>query len=695
MKNALILIAGSAALTGSLASCAACGSLPQDAEPEGDAGRPGVTSDAGHRDAAGTDDAQPGVSDGGQNLPLPEPDAGQASIIIDVQPKDRLIEYPSTKTLQFQALGPSGPVNAVWTIDNPDIGSIDQSGLFTASGAAAGIATVVAKVGNARATTTLAVRLSIAENPGNVSPSDKAKLEGGGSKDASFKWLYPYDATVFPRGLEAPVMQFAATAPSAFYVHITSKSLEYKGYFAGSSPASVALPQATWEMITKNAWANEPVKVEVTALAGGAAIGPISQTWTIAPGTLRGTVYYNSYTSLLAVGGGTLKIKIGQQAQLLLGGCQVCHAVSANGSVMSVSQFDYHSGLTYDLKANMKSMASNSGAEFNFGALTPNGAKLMSCGAPLMLLSSVVGNWTPHTSKLFDTKTGALLSAPGFDGVIGYAITPMFSPNGNRLAFGHFDTGQGHTLEVMDFDDNTNTFSNLTTVHQDPTYFVSWPAYLPDGNTLVFQQGDRADYSTWLGAKSNIKAVDLATKTAVALDALNGISNGSTYLPYGEAETNMNYEPTVLPVAVGGYYWVLFTSRRNYGNTIASPLPVDQIRKKLWVAAIDMKSTPGKDPSHPAFYLPGQELAAGNMRGFWVLDPCKENGNGCEGGDECCSGFCRAGEDGGFRCVDPPNACSEEFEKCTTDADCCAPRFYYEPKMTCINSRCAKVAGPN
>ena len=30
----------------------------------------------------------------------------------------------------------------------------------------------------------------------------------------------------------------------------------------------------------------------------------------------------------------------------------------------------------------------------------------------------------------------------------------------------------------------------------------------------------------------------------------------------------MNYEPTVLPVAVGGYYWVVFTSRRAYGNFI-------------------------------------------------------------------------------------------------------------------------------
>ena len=43
-----------------------------------------------------------------------------------------------------------------------------------------------------------------------------------------------------------------------------------------------------------------------------------------------------------------------------------------------------------------------------------------------------------------------------------------------------------------------------------------------------------------------------------------------------------------------------------------------------WLA-VDLKWTPGKKiRSHPAFYLPGQELAAGNMRGFWVVDACQK-----------------------------------------------------------------------
>ncbi len=119
----------------------------------------------------------------------------------------------------------------------------------------------------------------------------------------------------------------------------------------------------------------------------------------------------------------------------------------------------------------------------------------------------------------------------------------------------------------------------------------------------------------------------------------------------------MNFEPTVNPVPSGGYAWVVFTSRRLYGNVATVPPYFSDPRfhdisktpttKKLWVAAIDLNAPPGTDPSHPAFYLPAQELLAGNSRGFWVVDPCKKDGNGCETGDECCGGFCRPGGDGG------------------------------------------------
>ena len=158
-------------------------------------------------------------------------------------------------------------------------------------------------------------------------------------------------------------------------------------------------------------------------------------------------------------------------------------------------------------------------------------------------------------------------------------------------------------------------------------------------------------------------------------------------------DAQVNYQPTVNPVPSGGYYWVVFTSRRMYGNLLRDKPwgPTGEgggPQKKLWVAAIDINAPAGgADPSHPAFYLPGQELSSGNTRGFWAVDPCKSNGTSCETGDECCNGFCRQNGDGGaLVCGDKPpgTTCVQELEKCTVDADCC------DPKQKCIAGRCAQ-----
>ena len=66
------------------------------------------------------------------------------------------------------------------------------------------------------------------------------------------------------------------------------------------------------------------------------------------------------------------------------------------------------------------------------------------------------------------------------------------------------------------------------------------------------------------------------------------------------------------------------------------------------MTAIDASPQAGKDPSHPAFWLPGQDTGNNNMRGEWALNPCKQTGNTCSSGYDCCTGFCQPDGDGGF-----------------------------------------------
>ena len=155
------------------------------------------------------------------------------------------------------------------------------------------------------------------------------------------------------------------------------------------------------------------------------------------------------------------------------------------------------------------------------------------------------------------------------------------------------------------------------------------------------------------------------------------------------------------PVASGGYAWVVFTSRRMYGNVATippfcsdprgvEPASTNVTTKKLWVAADRSQPPPGTDPSHPAFYLPGQELLAGNSRGFWVLDPCQADGASCTSGDQCCNGYCEAGRRRRASSAATRRrtaTCSRPGDKCTTAADCC------DPTNICINGFCA-LQGP-
>jgi hypothetical protein len=641
-------------------------------------------------------------------------------------------------TASFKALlnGSPTPVQATWSTDDAGIGTIDSNGTFSA-GLFAGKTTVRARVGNLEATAEVTVNLKVQENAASLADGDKAKLRAGGSADASFKWLYPYDRTVFPRGLPALTLQFSGAAPTALRVHFTSKQLDYEGFYAGTGNAArVPLSQDLWKALTQSAKAGDPITVEVTKLEGDAVTGPITETWNVAQGSLKGTVFYNSYNSKLAAGqtgytgaGAVMRVRLGSPVEVLIGlatvsgkqeACIVCHSVAAQGTrLVAGIDFDFGPPLApvYSGSFSISSAGAatleyslDEGRALPFGALTPDAKYLLGNGTmPSGPNLRGLGGDVP--SRLYDASNGNVLADAYFGGGTNrYALSPAFSPDGKALAFTDKSAdASARVLGLLSFDATATppAFSNYQTLVTSGDNVVAWPTFTADAKAVLFHEGDNFDTAldpsppapappaTMLTPQhADLKWVDIGTKTVAALDAVNGWRNNGasveTYLPYGEGEdAHLNYEPTLLPVAVGGYYWVVFTSRRSFGNTIYDGpssihgagdkafengnTPETGYRKKLWVAAIDIAGTPGADISHPAFYLEGQETQAGNMRGFWALDPCKQDGSSCESGEDCCGGFCRQVDQNGSQvklCV-PPGKCANETEKCSIDADCC------------------------
>jgi hypothetical protein len=673
---------------------------------------------------------------GSINLPVGGPDsAGNGSITSDSGAEITVSGAVADVHLTLNSQDGSPVTDGVtWSIDDTKIGSISGDGVFHANGYVGGVATIAATVGNSSLSVALVVNVDITNNDAKVTAADQATLVAGNptAADAKYKFLYPYDGTVFPRGLAAPVIQLAGTAATNSYTTITAPYFSYKQFSGASTPMQVTIPEPVWKGVTLTAGAADDVELNVTKSSGGQVSGPVSQKWRIAQASMKGIIYYNTYSSPLTMGttdtdkGGILRIKAGGNAEVVKRGCTVCHAVSADGSTLATGSgyvlADYapETSATYNLSptGDVTPRATSTGLTFPFAGLTPNGKKALTNGLPagawptkiMRGVYSVAG----YKSQLVDTGTGMPITSTGLN--VNYIQTPAFSPDGKHVTYLNGDMLDNRVLSMMDFDDATNTFSAGRILVQNPNEAMAWPTFLPDASAIVYHAGNSFDSYEFTGGTqqskpqyAELRMVEVETKAVKKLNALNGRdANGTLTLPYGEAvEGRMNYEPNVLPLAVGGYYWVLFTSRRTYGNTIApggklekpqDPWGSDSepsLRKKVWIAAIDVDHAEAPDPSHPGFYLPGQELEGGNMRAFAALAPCQPDGGACESGSDCCGGYCRQtseGESGEpvLVCIPPPEVkmCSHTDEPCVVASDCC------DAKELCINSRCTLRSPP-
>ncbi len=666
----------------------------------------------------------------------------EGSIEFEGEPQATVSGSPTS--IKFTLVDLQGePITDVdWTTDDTRIGSISQDGTFTANGYVGGVVQIIARSGGGQLTIDYTVDVDITQNPGSVSQSDQDALKAGGTADPELRWLYPYDGTVFPRGVSSPEMQLDGTNATATYVKITAPHYSYQMFGGAGVRTRATLPAEVWKGLALTVLPADKATVQFSKSSAGGVSGPVEESWIFAPQSLKGIIYYSSYdvpsdmpgsNDPSYFNGALLRVRPADpEPEIVQKGCTVCHTVSAQGNVLAAALtytadeggvYNPRESATYNVAADGNVTERREvieGRTFALAALTPDGSKALTNGSkdglvPPENMRGILGNFA---SKLVDTATGTQIASPSLSSLVTVAQTPAFSPDGKHVAFVNGDLLPEKVLSVMDFD-GTSTFSGLknlvTTSGMGPsalgTPVVAWPTFLPDGKSIVYHVGDAYDSSTYEGYNTTpskaryaeLNMVDTETGTIKKLSALNGRNaDGASVLPYGEAvENDMNYEPSALPVAVGGYYWVMFTSRRAYGNTIAPGGSMTEgqnepfgneitpsKRKKIWVAAIDV-DTGKEDPSHPAFYLAGQDLEYANMRAYTAMEPCKADGSACETGSDCCGGFCREtsrNPDGTpvLECVPKPEGCSNADELCESAADCCGGKG-----LLCINSRCA------
>jgi hypothetical protein len=613
-------------------------------------------------------------------------DTGDDPIVeVVIDPLDAIVTVVDGQIpapLQYTAkgitmMGVEVPLNGSWDYDRLDLASLGvQSGTFSATGFAGGKGTVTFDpAGDLGAVQTSAtVKLQFTSEPEPVDPGIKDMFGTAIDPDPAMVLLYPYDKTVFPRGLTGPTVQWnGGGANDLYYIHVYSDFFEFKGYSKVPPPSRYNFPKMPADVWLKLTASTEgPVVFDIQRHDGNKAYLAKTQTWTIAPANLTGAVYYWEVNN-----GNVVRLNIGDAApQQFINkpqgvSCVACHSVSKDGSRIAAA---FHGGYSpwNVIEAATGNVLYYPDKASGFQAISPNG-------------SHVLWGQSDETGQLklttFDNQAVlATLTTPG-----GKPVHPAWAGDPSRVAFARKTDGNwldfnNSELWTANVDLMTNTFSNVKQIvdKTPPLGTTTYPTFAPDSEWIAFS---RLNQARTRGAVTEVWLSNFDGSAQMRLDKANGLG----IIEPGQDQTT--YEPTFLPVSVGGYYWLIVGSERKYGNTLTDVNPGSR-RKQLWVTAIDANIQPGVDPSHPPFWLPGQELNNSNMRGEWALAPCKEIGEGCNAGFDCCGGFCYPPEEGQMpTCNDKPDSCSHLGDACEVDAACC------EGEGTCIGGFCSIMPG--
>jgi hypothetical protein len=604
--------------------------------------------------------------------------SGQEAVL-ELEPKNATLEIVDGMSAPITFTAKVGGVQVypgTWYVDRADVATVNASGVFTALNSKGAEVKVFAKANGqiAQALVTVLYKKTV---DGGVSADDKTKLEASSGQDGAITWTYPYDGTVWPRGLLSPEMMWkGGGGDDSYLIRFKSGFLDLKVY-AKAPNQTFVIDQADWVAISESGnGATVDVKVSRVAAGQPAAQDVINHKWTMAKASMRGSIYYwvNNV-------GRVVRLKPGQPAPedflqaAGVNGCSTCHAVSANGHTMiiggdvNVSKFDLLNNkpvfTTTSVGKNVRNWA--------MPAISPDGKFVVENNAPL---PGPPGG----ADGMFDADTGQKIPNSGLEGA--KVWMPAFAPKGHKLVY--VEPGGNHDLATYDFDLALGKASNphsLVAAGGDPNLVrICFPSVSPTINSGEMDEG-----KTWavyhrgtpgsLDTREGPGYLYLASVDTPGVEIRLSAANGDNY-PFanGDRDRGYDYEPTFAPQASGGYMWVVFTSRRTYGTKLTGG---KNSVKQLWVSAIDLNPQPGKDPSHPAFWLRGQDPNDLNMRAYWALDPCIQKGESCKADSDCCDGSpCLDGKCGG------PSTCVEVGQYCELDADCC------DPEARCIDNTC-------
>jgi WD40 repeat protein len=542
----------------------------------------------------------------------------------------------------------------------------------------------VASSGATRAETTVNVLLRREIVVGDAPADAASHFTGTPVRDPAraAQLVYPLNGAVMPQNVYPADLQWLqGNAGDLYRVRLRKRRIDVVAYVQHSGPSFQyhwLVEQSAWRALAQTE-VDDPVEITVDRWDAAANQVVTSDPVRIrfANGSVSGTIYYWDIAA-----GRAIRIDDGTaERQSFMptpppdpGGdrCVGCHAVSRDGRYFAgrLGGGDTNRGAVFDLTTDLSGnppptlFTSNDQATWNFATFSPDNTRLMI---------------DPNTQlALLDPRSGTRVPLGPGSAPLPRGTHPTWSPDGNTIAFisdtpaWGVDLRQGNVsvLDVL----GPDTFGAPRMVHMASSLSGavpggladSYPSWSPDSRWLAFGHGDIARSDVGQGALY-----------------LTGIEPGATAVRLdracGGADRRDNYLPNFSPFNAGGYFWLSFLSKRDYGNAHRGTRGAG--RQQVWVTAIRNHPDGTTDPSEVAYWLPGQNPQSSNISAFWAPRPCRPDGEVCSVGSECCSGLCRDGH-----CQPPPeDMCRRENQPCG-GAGCC-------PGLECVNNVCQAPPG--
>ncbi|HVH47568.1 MAG TPA: hypothetical protein VM925_34770, partial [Labilithrix sp.] len=320
----------------------------------------GTTQESTFQSSSGASGSSSGTSGGDNDFGTSGgPQDGSGNVVVTAlafDPPSQVLTVdgvnPKSATFKLRATLPNGATVDVapesLQFDRPDLATAASGDpvTLTTTGAYGGTGKLHGIYGGVEAVADLTVNVARKDIGAGVSPTVAAALDAPNlPADPTLTSLrYPYDMTVFPLGLTSPLVMWNAPAANDVYkIHLEEAGYSYDVYAVVTGLGQLRVDQAIWDRVTASN-GGDPLKITLSryVVATQTAYSSASQTWTIAPASLRGAIYYWTASLLNGVSQGHIaRIRPGSGAQpeaLSTGQsspCMGCHAVSADGSTLA------------------------------------------------------------------------------------------------------------------------------------------------------------------------------------------------------------------------------------------------------------------------------------------------------------------------------------------------------------------------